>query len=1009
MTSARSAVLWLAAAVVAAGSARADDARTEAFFENRIRPVLAGVCLRCHGQQKQSNGLRLDSREALLKGGDSGPALDPASLDQSLLLRAIRRVGDAAAMPPERPLPAQQVADLTAWVSAGAPWPERNARIAAAVHWAFQPVRDVAPPAIRDHAWALSSIDRFILARLELAGRKPAPPADRRTLLRRVTYDLTGLPPRPEQVAAFEQDPSPRAFETVVDRLLDSPHYGEHWGRHWLDLVRYADTAGETADYPVPLAWRYRNYVIDAFNADRPYDEFLREQIAGDLLANEGTRQRYAGRATATGFLAISRRFGFDSENYHHLTIQDTIDTLTQTVLGLSVGCARCHDHKFDPISMNDYYALYGIFDSTRYAFPGSEQKQQVRAMLPLVPPDESQPQWRAFDAQRAALALALEKHHQGAPKAVLRSLHDVDGDFELQAPASGGSNGVLVPPWLYHGKIAVTTEAQSPFRNVYARGKVGVSVPEDAGPYRIIQALYPRRTEDNCKVLHVSLDFRVQGRESGSNAVHRFWIGAQPGSPAVELLIAEDAISLRTGQTTERLGTSQKQQWQSLQLALDLRSRTVSGRVGAPGHSTEFSGKPFPVGWRGRIDLVALESFEPGATGGGAKLRFPAIEFDNLAVQESPIAAVSDAPAASETDVESARAELETLLANGPFAMTYGMYEGTPHDVPVQLRGEPDRPGAVVPRGFIKVLGGGPLPEETSGSGRLELASWLTRANNPLAARVMVNRIWQHHFGHGLVRTPNDFGVRGSPPSHPELLEYLAMRFVHSGWSIKAMHRLLILSSTYQQSSFVSISPSDRAHEAKEGDFYSPFSRRRLSAEELRDSILAISGELDRTIARGHPFPSPVGWGYTQHAPFSALYDHDKRSIYLMTQRIKRHPFLALFDGADPNATTAERPTTTVPTQALFFLNDPFVHAKAEKCAAWLLEERPDERGRIELAWSKVLERFPTGVERAEAARFLREYRLELAAAGQNDVELRAIAAYVRTLFGSNEFVHLD
>ena len=627
-------------------------------------------------------------------------------------------------MPPDRPLPAQQVADLTAWVTAGAPWPKRSARISAAVHWALQPVRDVAPPAVRDDGWVLSSIDRFILARLELAGRKPAPPADRRTLLRRVTYDLTGLPPLPEQVAVFERDSSPRAFETVVDRLLGSPHYGEHWGRHWLDLVRYADTAGETADYPVPLAWRYRNYVIDAFNADRPYDEFLREQIAGDILANEGPRELYAQRATATGYLAISRRFGFDSENYHHLTIQDTIDTLAQTVLGLSVGCARCHDHKFDPISMNDYYSLYGVFDSSRYAFPGSEQKQQMRVMLPLLPPEESQPIWRAFDARIAGLALALEKQHQSAPKAVLRSLHDVDGDFELQAPAAGGSNGVLVPPWLYQGKIALTTEAQSPFRNVYSRGKVGVSVPENAGPYRIIQALYPHRTPENCKVLHVNLDFRVHGQDSRSSSPHRFWIGGQPASPAVELLISGDSISLRRGQTTERLGTFQKKQWQTLQLALDLRSRTVSGRVGEPGHSTEFSGKPFSAGWPGKIDLVVLDSFDQTAVDSRTKLGFPAIEFDNFAVQESLIPAVSATPAAIKADVDSAAASLDTLLANGPFAMTYGVYEGTPHDVPVQMRGEPDRPGALVPRGFIKVLGDGPLPKDTPGSGRLELAN---------------------------------------------------------------------------------------------------------------------------------------------------------------------------------------------------------------------------------------------------------------------------------------------
>ena len=355
-------------------------------------------------------------------------------------------------------------------------------------------------------------------------------------------------------------------------------------------------------------------------------------------------------------------------------------------------------------------------------------------------------------------------------------------------------------------------------------------------------------------------------------------------------------------------------------------------------------------------------------------------------------------------------RAALEKALEDGPFAMTYGVVEGTPHDVPMQMRGEPDRPGDVVPRGFIKVLGGGPLPERTTGSGRLELAEWLTRGENPLAARVMVNRIWQHHFGHGLVRTPNDFGTRGQKPSHPELLDYLAKEFIRSGWSIKSMHRMLMLSSTYRQSSTMGINQTVAATEpAGGGELFSPFLRRRLDAQELRDSILVKSGEIEETVARGHPFPSPLSWAYTQHSPFIGVYDQNKRSVYLMTQRIKRHPFLGLFDGADPNATTPERATTTVPTQALFFLNDPFVHVKAEKCAAGILAERPEEMGRIELAFSTVLERDPTGRERDEARRFLEEYRSELAASGSQQVELSALAAYVRVLFGSNEFVYLD
>lgn len=988
--------------VLADGVVRADE--REDFFEAKIRPVLVSTCFRCHGDTKTSGSLRVDSRENLLKGGKSGPALEPGGPTASLLIRAIQRHKDVSAMPPDvdKALRPDQVADFVAWVKAGAVWPKASAKFDSAKHWAFEPLRHVAPPNIQDKSWTKTSIDAFILARQKASGVRAALPADKLTLIRRATFDLTGLPPMPEEVEAFLEDKSPRAFEAVVERLLKSPAYGERWGRHWLDVVRYADTAGETADYPVPQAWRYRNYVIDAFNADKPYDEFLREQIAGDVLANQGPREKYAERATATGFLAISRRFGFDSENYHHLTIQCTIDTLGQSILGLSLGCARCHDHKFDPVSMHDYYALYGIFDSSRYAFPGSEQKQRVRSMLPLLPPGEAQHKWREHQKRVAALADTLAKQKQPVPSGVLRSLGDIDGDFELQAPAAGGSNGVLVPPWFYRGKIAVTNAAQSPFTNLYPRGKVGTSVSADSREYRIEQALYPRRTSENCKLLYVNLDFRVAASSANAKGRHRFSVGALGAVPAVEVLISSDLISLRVGEKSERLGALKPNEWNNLQLALDLKGRTVSGKVGVPGATTEISGKPISLNWPGAIDLVVFDSVDPPES------HRPAIEFDNFGAQEIPILPASPA-AIHEANAQKVKQELQTLLAEGPFAMAYGVAEGTPHNARVHLRGEPDRLGEEVPRGFIKILGGGPLPAEATGSGRLELARWLSRPENPLTARVMVNRIWQHHFGRGLVKTPNDFGVRGLPPTHPELLDHLAAQFIKSAWSVKAMHRLIMLSATYQQSSLSEAALSGGHPATDATDLYAHFPRRRLSAEEIRDSILAVSGELDRTAAREHPFPSPLSWGYTQHTPFTAVYDHNKRSIYLMTQRLKRHPFLALFDGADPNTTTPQRLTTTVPTQALFFLNDPFVEANSQKWATRLLIASAGETERLERAWRRALGRSPTTIECTEASEFLRVYRAELAAMKVDNVESRALAAYLRTLIGSNEFLHVD
>ena len=983
------------------------------------RPVLVEHCHECHSAsaKKVKGDLRLDTREGFLKGGTDGVIVVPGEPEKSRFIHAVRYEDEETRMPPGKDggkkLPAHVIADLTAWVKMGAPFPATPAEMLAKTNvrpWAFDSVRNPAVPAVKNAAWPANSVDAFLLAKMEAQGAVPAPPADPRTLIRRATYDLTGLPPTPDEVDAFvnPSHPSHLSYQALVDKLLASPRYGERWGRHWLDVVRYADTAGDTADYPVGLAWRYRNYVIDAFNADKPYDEFLREQIAGDILAEQGLRERYAERVTATGFLAISRRFGFDSEKYQHLMIQDTIDTLGQAVLGLSLGCARCHDHKFDPVPMRDYYALYGIFDSMRFAFPGSEQKNKSRAMVPLAPPAEAQPQWREFEK---LLATKLAKQKQSTPPAVLRSLHDPDGDFEIQKDAAGGSYGVLVAPWMWEGKMSATTAAQSPFKNLYPFGTFGASIAGGDVDYRLGQSLAPRRTAEKTRTLHVNLDFRPAG--PGAKGRHRFWLGAQ-GAPAVEVFISAEAVLVRGEAGRESVAVLKPNSWHNLQLTLDLASRTFVGKVGRTESTAEFSSKPFAAGWAGAIDYVGFDS----TARAGAVL--PGLEIDNFGVQPEPLAPMSREAAGVNDDAPGMDRTVASLVEDGPGEMAYAVVEGTPHDARMQMRGEPDRPGAETPRGFIASLGGGPVPPGTPGSGRLELARWLTRPDNPLTARVMVNRIWQYHFGRGLVTTPNDFGTRGQTATHPELLDHLATKFIESGWSVKALHRLIMLSAAYRQGGQYSVGSVQYSVGAEGGanrrlntdslnTAYSSFPRRRLSAEELRDAILAISGELDLTPARGHPFPSPLKSAFTQHAPFSAVYEHNQRSVYLMTQRNKRHPFLALFDGPDPNASTADRRTTTVPTQALYFLNAPFVHEKARKCAERLLAVRTDETQRIELAWLLTTGRAPSEAEQAEAVAFLAAYRAELAASGQKDVEPTALAAYVRTLFGSNEFLHVD
>jgi mono/diheme cytochrome c family protein len=765
----------------------AADGDPNAFFENRIRPVLTAHCLKCHGADKQESGLRLDSKRLASKGGDRGPAIVLGDPDHSLIVQAIRRTSDLK-MPPDESLRPEEVAGVVDWIRHGAPWPAEAAKSTIRdgsitekdrQFWSFRPLAQATPPAVRDSAWLESPVDRFILARLEVASLKAAGRADKRTLIRRATFDLTGMPPLPADVDAFLADHSPLAFARVVDRLLASPAYGERWGRHWLDVVRYADTAGETADYPVREAYRYRNYVLASFNADKPYDRFVREQIAGDIYANEAPPEQHEELVTATGFIAVSRRFGFDPENYQHLTIQDTIDTLGQSVLGLSLGCARCHNHKFDPVNSADYYALYGIFNSTRYAFPASEEKKRPRDFVAAV----SQPEARRLEATRD------------------KELHELS---------------------------------------------VGIDVAK---------------------------------QDSGKNA---------------QLI------------------------------------RVLSAR---------------------KVELEARELYP----------------------------------------------------------VLYAVNDGEPKNARVQLRGEPTRPGAEVPRRFLDVMGGDPLPPTEKGSGRRELADWITKGRStPLAARVMANRIWQHHFGYGLVRTENDFGTRGARPTHPELLDFLAVRFIEWGWSIKSLHRLIMHSRVYQLASAVDTATAKGDPDNK---LLAHFPRRRLDAEELRDSLLYLGGNLDRSVGGPHPFPPVQTWNFTQHAPFSAVYESDHRSVYLMTQRIRRHPYLGLFDGADTNVSTARRDATTVPTQSLFLMNDPFVHAESVRFAERLLAAAANEEERLTDAFEQSLGRPPATNERERLRRFLVAYRHELTAAGGSTAQIdkMAWAAFARTLFARNEFLFVD
>jgi len=735
-----------AAPAAATATAPLTAQQTE-FFEGKIRPLLATHCLKCHSaaEGKTKGGLALDSRDGTLKGGDSGPALVPGNPDKSLLIRAVRYTDSNLQMPPKgEKLSDAQIADLVAWVRMGAPDPRTGAAkgkyadaSAKKTWWAFQPVKQQSPPAVQNKAWPVNPVDNFILAKLEEKNLKPSAPADRRVLIRRLYFDLIGLPPTPAEVEAFVADKSSTAYEKLVDKLLASPHYGERWGRHWLDVARYSDTVGDPAkrkESPAyPFAWTYRDYVVKAFNDDKPYDQFIREQIAADKLPNNKDRTTLA----ALGFLTVGDHFDGNRDDI----INDRIDVVTKGFNGLTVACARCHDHMFDPIPTKDYYALHGIFASTE------EPKE-----LPVIATTDKV-KYAEYLKEKAALEKA-------------------EADLMAQA------------------KVAK----------------------------------------------------------------------AKGGKPAAKKELQKQAQQL-----------------------------TIQGD---------------------RLDMT-----HPGA---------PARA---MVVQDSD----------------------------------------RPKDSPVYIRGEKDNKGDLVPRRYLEVFRTPNAPAFKYGSGRLELAYAIANKSNPLTARVMVNRVWQHHFGEGFVLTPDDFGTMSTPPSHPELLDYLSTYFTDNGWSLKKLHKHILLSATYQQAS------TDNPRYAQ----LDPFNRllwrqnvRRLEFEPLRDSILAMAGSLDTTLG-GRPVnlggggssagkDKKGGGALRPQGSYST-----RRTLYGHIDRANVAEVLNHFDFAQPEMPNGRRYQTTVPQQALFLMNNPLVIEQALK-----IVERNDFKGvendeqRIAFLYHLIYQRPPTAQE---------------------------------------------
>jgi hypothetical protein len=946
------------------------DRAGEEFFEQRVRPLLAKRCLGCHGGTKAGGGLSLETADGWRTGGESGAAIVPGDVDGSLLIQAIEYRG--LEMPPAEAggrLPESEVAILREWVGRGAPDPRTAAgRIGgltleqALGWWSFQPLPAVT---VADVPAAAAEVDRLLSIARERAGIPESAAADRRTLLRRLTYDLTGLPPTHAELTAFEADASPGAYAAVIERLLSSEQYGIHWGRRWLDVVRYADTAGENTDRPLPHAWRYRNWVMDALNRDMPFDEFIRLQLAGDLLGAQSGGQARADGIIATGYLAIARRFGHDIDQDMYLTHEDVIDNLGRNFLGLTLGCARCHDHKYDPVTSADYYALYGIFESTRFAFPGCEPKGQPRDLVSLLDAAETKAlqadydnRMAAFRAEREAIAAGAARL-KGLAAGVFRELSS--GDVAEGGQVSlGPVGGALASPIrLKRGEVLQLT--------ILPRGNHGA---------------------DSTRV-----DLRISS-SAGSWSTAGILDGFISGGPAVDekgalwcFLDVTDGPNFLPQKKRSVDGSAGLNAW----AAGDTPSAFVNASEQAAKVWTTLPGRSFflhpgqqrnvavawicPADGEYMIDGAVADAHPAGLDGVSFRLEhFASVEFGDglrlLAESAARIPAAEPEPPA--------------------VPVAYAVVDGGSKNARLQKRGDPLQPGDEIPRRWLTVFGGTAV-SAGSGSGRLELAEWVSR--HPLAARVLVNRVWAWHFGRGLVSTPNDFGFRGEPASHPELLDWLASQFEAGGWRLKDLHRVILQTRAWQRAAVV---PNA---EDPDNRWLGGFRRRRLTAEELRDSLLMVSGGLDLSPGEAHPFPPEKTWTFSQHAPFSAVYETSRRSAFLMVQRQRRHPFLSLFDGADPNASTPQRQTTTMPTQALYFINDPFFHAQAAATAS-RLSEFPDDDSRLRFLYELILQRNPREEERMQWREFSADWP------GTTE---EAWEAWVRAMLAGNEFLHVE
>lgn len=1095
-------LLAISAVPVAAAEDAKADPQAAAFFETKVRPLLVNRCLECHGAEKQKGNLRLDSREAALEGGDSGAVLVPSEPMKSLLMDVISHRSDIK-MPPKSKLSDAEIADLTLWVKMGAPWPNSKPTAPTPApaaeqtvitaeqkaFWAFQPIIDPAPPAVKNEAWIQSPLDRFVLAELEAKNFQPAPPADKRTLIRRVTFDLTGLPPTEVEINAFLADDQPGALGRLVDRLLESPRYGERWGRHWLDVARYADSNGLDENLAYASAYHYRDYVVRAFNQDKPFDEFVREQIAGDLLPDSGQPELQRDRLTATGFLCLGAKMLAEDDpvKMQMDIIDEQVDTVGRAFLGLTIGCARCHDHKYDPLPTADYYALAGIFKSTKtmenFSVVARWQERPIATPEQLAARQAHQAKIDAKNAAIQALVtqgnealLAKARQHVGLYLLAATRQQQLAALLD-QAQVRGNSPNVKSLPG------ALLVEAED-----FQRGNVlkdretygqGIGVLVNAGPtpnvaeYDIQIAaagdyqLEIRYAAQGARPSKLFIDGEIRKQDATSKVtgswnpdtqtwfvegIYRLTAGSHvvrlenPGPfPHIDKLLLTTAsgpagtivelpasdyqpsavITKQFADVLQKSSTDPKSIWTAWhqfrkEQRLTIDDKTPENQVARllgstpPATLVELAQRyqlvfdEAAAAWKAQQADPAKQSLKTLADTNLEPFRVAAT--DPQGIFAVPADSEGSFPADVVASLKASRDQLKDLEMTLPkFTEVMAVSDQTAENLKIHLRGSHLTLGKEVPRQFLQVIAGDQQrPIEKDRSGRLELANWLTSPEHPLTSRVFVNRVWQWHFGEGIVRSPDNFGRLGERPTHPQLLDWLAKRCIENGWSLKKLHRMIILSATYQMSTNYNdaaalVDPENR--------LLWRMNRRRLEVEEMRDALLSIGGALDDSMGGTQLTTANRAYVTSTANVNPVVYQNNRRSIYLPVVRSALYELFQAFDFADPSVLNGRRDQTTVAPQALFMMNSALVLEQSQGLAKHLLMRTDlDATGRINALYVKAYGRPPTSVEVQRDIAYLERFRA--AAAGkvpEAEVELRAWISVCRAVLAANEFMYVE